>query len=75
MIESTLKNLEETNISLGQANAIVSRIISDLPNYSKQHLVKLVDFCLTNIRNNDNELCRYSNLFLLPFSSLLFLSA
>ncbi|XP_033206109.2 Fanconi anemia complementation group I isoform X1 [Bombus vancouverensis nearcticus] len=62
VIESTLKNLEETNVSLGQANAIVSRIISDLPNYSKQHLVKLVDFCLTNIRNNDNELCSWKDL-------------
>lgn len=58
LAEFTLKGLEKSNVSAGQANAIVNRLISDLPNYSKQQLVKFVDFCLTSISNNDNELCR-----------------
>ncbi|KAK1122548.1 hypothetical protein K0M31_008998 [Melipona bicolor] len=61
LVEFTLKNLE-SNVSAGQANAIVNRIISDLPSYSKQQLVKFVDFCLTSIRNNDNELCSWKDL-------------
>ncbi|XP_043519623.1 Fanconi anemia group I protein isoform X2 [Frieseomelitta varia] len=62
LAEFTLKSLEKSNVSAGQANAIVNRIISDLPSYSKQQLVKFVDFCLTSIRNNDNELCSWKDL-------------
>ncbi|KOC59133.1 Fanconi anemia group I protein like protein [Habropoda laboriosa] len=62
LIESTINSLEKAKISTGQANAIVNRIISDLPRYSKEHLVKLVDFCLTNIHRDDHELHSWKDL-------------
>lgn len=72
LIEYILKSLGKTNISTGQANTIINWIIADFPRYSKQHLVKLVDFCVKNICNDDDELQRQNNLyFLLFFSSFL----
>lgn len=58
LVEAVLKDLKNVKISAGQVDAIVNRIIVDFPKYSKQHLVKLVDFCLTSIRNSDDEIQR-----------------
>lgn len=72
LIEYVLKSLGKANISTGQANTIINWIIADFPKYSKQHLVKLVDFCVKNICNDADELQRQNNLyFLLFFSSFL----
>ncbi|OAD51916.1 Fanconi anemia group I protein [Eufriesea mexicana] len=70
LIESTIKSLEKSKISTEQANAVINRIISDFPRYSKQHLVKLVDFCITNIRNDDDKLHRQSKLLPALFETL-----
>lgn len=58
LIEYILKNLGKVNISTGQVNTIINWIIADFPRYSKQHLVKFVDFCVKNIRNDADELQR-----------------
>ncbi|CAK9794572.1 Fanconi anemia group I protein [Anthophora plagiata] len=62
LVESTINNLEKAKISAGQANAIINRIIFDFPKYSKEHLVKLVDFCIANIHCDDNELHSWKDL-------------
>ncbi|CAL7938106.1 unnamed protein product [Xylocopa violacea] len=62
VVESTLKSLEKAKISAGQANTIINRIIFDFPKYSKQHLAKFVEFCVTNIRNNGSELHSWKDL-------------
>ncbi|XP_076759564.1 Fanconi anemia complementation group I [Xylocopa sonorina] len=61
-VETTLKSLEKAKISVGQANTIINRIIFDFPKYSKQHHAKFVDFCITNIRNNESELHSWKDL-------------
>lgn len=58
LIEYILKNLGKVNISTGQVNTIINWIIADFPRYSKQYLVKFVDFCVKNIRNDADELQR-----------------
>ncbi|XP_026674075.1 Fanconi anemia group I protein isoform X2 [Ceratina calcarata] len=62
LVESTLKELAKVNVPSGQANTIVNRIISDIPRYSKQHLVKLVEFCVANIRNDDDPIHSWKDL-------------
>lgn len=59
LVESALKALGKAKVSISYANDIVSRIVEDFPNYPKLHLIKLVDFCLASIRNNDDEFRRY----------------
>lgn len=58
-MESALRALGKAKVSISHANEIVSRIVVDFPKYPKLHLVKLVDFCLASIRNNDDEFRRY----------------
>nr|XP_034193738.1 Fanconi anemia group I protein isoform X2 [Osmia lignaria] len=62
LMEAVLKDLGNVKISAGQVDAIVNRMIVDFPKYSKQHLVKLVDFCLSSIRNSDDELHSWKDL-------------
>lgn len=58
-MESALKTLAKSKVTISYANDIVNRIVVDFPNYPKVHLVKLVDFCIANICNNDDEFRRY----------------
>lgn len=58
LIESTLKALGKAKVPTGQVDTIVKRIIFDFPTYSKQQLVKLVEFCVASIRNDDDEIHR-----------------
>ncbi|CAL1679736.1 unnamed protein product [Lasius platythorax] len=62
LVESALKALGKAKVSISYANDIVSRIIEDFPNYPKMHLIKLVDFCLASIRNNDDEFRSWKDL-------------
>ncbi|XP_029045832.2 Fanconi anemia group I protein isoform X1 [Osmia bicornis bicornis] len=62
LMEAVLNDLGNVKISAGQVDAIVNRMIVDFPKYSKQHLVKLVDFCLASIRNSDDELHSWKDL-------------
>ncbi|XP_043247785.1 Fanconi anemia group I protein-like isoform X2 [Colletes gigas] len=62
LVESTLKVLGKAKVPAGHVDAIVNRIIFDIPKYSKQHLVKLVDFCVAGICNNDDELQSWKDL-------------
>nr|XP_031847431.1 Fanconi anemia group I protein homolog [Nomia melanderi] len=55
VIESTLEILGKIQIPTVHADMIVNRIIFNLPKHSKQDLVKLVDFCVSSIRDDDNE--------------------
>jgi len=58
-VESALKALGKAKVTINHANEIVNRIVLDFPKYPKLHLIKLVDFCLASIRNNDDEFRRY----------------
>ncbi|XP_076677421.1 Fanconi anemia complementation group I isoform X2 [Andrena cerasifolii] len=62
LIESTLKALGKAKVSTGQADTIVKRIIFDFPIYSKQQVVKLVEFCVASIRNDDDEIHSWKDL-------------
>ncbi|XP_012153284.2 Fanconi anemia complementation group I isoform X2 [Megachile rotundata] len=62
LVEAVLKDLGNVKISTGQVDAIVNRIIVDFPKYSKQNLVKLVDFCLISIHNNNDSLHSWKDL-------------
>ncbi|XP_071633870.1 Fanconi anemia group I protein isoform X1 [Temnothorax longispinosus] len=62
LVESALKALGKAKVSISHANEIVNRIVVDFPNYPKLHLVKLVDFCLASIRNNDDEFRNWKEL-------------
>ncbi|XP_011882378.1 PREDICTED: Fanconi anemia group I protein isoform X2 [Vollenhovia emeryi] len=55
LVESALKALGKSKVSISHANEIVNRIVVDFPTYPKLHLVRLVDFCLASICNNDDE--------------------
>lgn len=59
LVESALKALGKAKVTINHASEIVNRIVLDFPKYPKLHLIKLVDFCLTSIRNNDDEFRRY----------------
>lgn len=58
-MEFALKALGKAKVSISHANEIVNRIVVDFPKYPKLHLIKLVDFCLASIRNDDDEFRRY----------------
>jgi len=58
LVESTLTALGKAKVSINHANDIINRIVIDFPAYSKLHLIKLVEFCLANIRNNNDEFRR-----------------
>lgn len=60
LVECTLKTLGQAKISISDASDIVNRIVIDFPKYPKLHLIKLVEFCLASIRNNDDEFRRYT---------------
>lgn len=62
LVESALKALGKAKVSISYANDIVNRIVEDFPNYPKLHLIKLVDFCLASIRNNDDEFRSWKDL-------------
>ncbi|XP_072767209.1 Fanconi anemia group I protein [Anoplolepis gracilipes] len=62
LVESTLKALGKAKVSISYANDIVTRIVEDFPNYPKLHLIKLVDFCLASICNNDDEFRSWKDL-------------
>ncbi|KAL0110270.1 hypothetical protein PUN28_013728 [Cardiocondyla obscurior] len=55
LVIAALTALGKAKVTISHANEIINRILIDFPNYPKLHLVKLVDFCLANIRNNDDE--------------------
>ncbi|XP_018402667.1 PREDICTED: Fanconi anemia group I protein [Cyphomyrmex costatus] len=62
LVESALKALGKAKVTINHANEIVNRIVLDFPKYPKLHLIKLVDFCLTSIRNNDDEFRSWKDL-------------
>ncbi|XP_011143561.1 Fanconi anemia group I protein [Harpegnathos saltator] len=62
LVESTLKVLAKAKVSISHVNDIVNRIVVDFPNYPKLHLIRLVEFCLTSIRNNDDEFRSWKDL-------------
>lgn len=62
LVESALKALGQAKVSISHANDIVNRIVVDFPKYPKLHLIKLVEFCLASISNNDDEFRRYTRL-------------
>ncbi|KAL6423840.1 hypothetical protein ACFW04_010347 [Cataglyphis niger] len=62
LVESALKALGKAKVSISYANDIVTRIVEDFPNYPKLHLIKLVDFCLASIRNNDDDFRSWKDL-------------
>lgn len=66
IVESALKTLGKAKVSISHANEIVNRIVVDFPKYPKLHLIKLVDFCLASIRNNDDEFRRYTHDYFTP---------
>ncbi|XP_076651610.1 Fanconi anemia complementation group I isoform X3 [Halictus rubicundus] len=55
LIENTLQILEKTKIPTVHADTIVNRIIFDLPKHSKHNIVKLVDFCIIGIRDDNSK--------------------
>ncbi|KYQ49928.1 Fanconi anemia group I protein [Trachymyrmex zeteki] len=62
LVESALKALGKAKVTINHASEIVNRIVLDFPKYPKLHLIKLVDFCLTSIRNNDDEFRSWKDL-------------
>lgn len=54
-VESVLKTIRKSQITGSHANSLVNRIIQDFPKFSKLQLVKLVEYCLSSIRNNDDD--------------------
>ncbi|KZC06011.1 Fanconi anemia group I protein like protein [Dufourea novaeangliae] len=59
LVESTLRILGTTKIPTIHVDSIVNRVILDFPKYSKQHLLKLVDFSLTCIHDDNNDLLQW----------------
>ncbi|XP_018371290.1 PREDICTED: Fanconi anemia group I protein [Trachymyrmex cornetzi] len=62
LVEAALKALGKAKVTINHANEIVNRIVLDFPKYPKLHLIKLVDFCLASIRNNDDEFRSWKDL-------------
>ncbi|KAH0548377.1 Fanconi anemia group I protein [Cotesia glomerata] len=54
-VESVLKTIRKSQITGSHANSLVNRIIQDFPKFSKLQLIKLVEYCLSSIRNNDDD--------------------
>ncbi|RLU26295.1 hypothetical protein DMN91_000089 [Ooceraea biroi] len=62
LVESALKALCKAEVSISHANDVVNRIVIDFPRYPKLHLIKLVEFCLASIRNNNDEFRSWKDL-------------
>ena len=58
LVESVLKRLKTATVTTNHVDAIVNRIAIEFPHYAKQSLLKLVEFCLASIRNNDDDSTR-----------------
>ncbi|XP_063989742.1 Fanconi anemia group I protein homolog [Diachasmimorpha longicaudata] len=55
LVEAILKSLRTAKVSTSHVNALLNRIIQDLPKYSKLQLTKIVDYCLNSLRLNDDD--------------------
>ncbi|XP_054003453.1 Fanconi anemia group I protein isoform X2 [Hylaeus anthracinus] len=62
LVKSTLKLLGKAKVPARDVDAVINRIIFDIPKYSKQYLVKLVDFCVVSICDNDDKLQSWKDL-------------
>ncbi|XP_014472315.1 PREDICTED: Fanconi anemia group I protein isoform X2 [Dinoponera quadriceps] len=62
LIESILKALAKAEVPISHVSDIVNRIVVDFPNYPKLHLIKLVEFCLASIHNNDDDFTSWKDL-------------
>ncbi|XP_018565780.1 Fanconi anemia group I protein [Anoplophora glabripennis] len=50
MIQATLKELEENNVTNTSSNAIINRLCIELPKFKSEHLAELCTFCLECIQ-------------------------
>lgn len=58
LIEAVFKALRKTKIASQHAECIVNRIVLDFPRCDKTHLLKLVEYCISCIRSNDDDSMR-----------------
>ncbi|XP_067004325.2 Fanconi anemia group I protein [Anabrus simplex] len=58
IIEQVLKELQNRELSIGQLNALVSRICIEVDNLSSVHLVRLTEWCIDNIQKGEgHQMC------------------
>ncbi|KAG7201026.1 hypothetical protein KM043_003378 [Ampulex compressa] len=62
LVESIIQALGRANVSIRDADLIINRIIADIPTYSKQCLVKLVNFCLASINDYEDHVRSWKDL-------------
>ncbi|XP_001605378.1 Fanconi anemia group I protein [Nasonia vitripennis] len=55
LVKAIFDALKKTKVTSKHAENIVSRIVVDFPMFERAHLVKLVDYFLDRIRNNDDD--------------------
>lgn len=55
LIRSVFDALKNAAVSSKHVDNIVSRIVIDFPSFGRVNLVKLVDYFLDRIRNNDDD--------------------
>ncbi|XP_014217237.1 Fanconi anemia group I protein homolog [Copidosoma floridanum] len=55
IVSRVFEALGKARVTIKQAETIVNRIVVDFPVYERMHLVKLVDYFVARIRNNDDD--------------------
>ncbi|XP_034935128.1 Fanconi anemia group I protein [Chelonus insularis] len=55
LVEALLNKIIESDVTGSYVAVLVNRIIEDFSKYSKLQLVKLVDYCLNSIRDNNDQ--------------------
>lgn len=59
IIKNIFNLVKQSKLSSKHVENIVNRIIVDFPTYQKIYLVKLVDFFISSIRDNNDEYMRF----------------
>lgn len=62
LVKAIFDALKKAKITSKQVDNIVSRIVVDFPMFDRADLVKLVDYFLDRIRNNDDDFMRFLHL-------------
>ena len=59
LVKAVFDALKTAQINSKHNDDVVQRIVADFSNYDRSHLMKLVDYFIERIRNNDDEFMRY----------------
>ncbi|KAL7305316.1 hypothetical protein TKK_0002446 [Trichogramma kaykai] len=70
LIIAILDALKNIKAPTKHVDSIVSRIVIDFSQYERTHLVKLIDYCIERIRNNDDEFMSWKDIIPLVLEKL-----